>query len=350
MATRIAIAIPTYNRPHSIQKRIDELIRLRDYDLQVWIADNSTNDLTREVVTLSHGIRIIYTKNRFSIGGGANFLKSLMIGTADYVWLRGDDDPITEEQLDAVSKAIDNSPDIIIISRNASSSVRIYSIHDFFDNFQVSQAAGWLSMLVFKQESLGNGMKWGYWGIKSGWANVALLLGILHECPSAFCMVVPAVISPSDFREGGRQARQWSIIKTCVDSFPSLFTITNDSRLRRHAFYCWRKTQSFNLVRTFARSRLGLAPQETISWKTFANLLSFRNPRSSLVAISLLLLQLTPRFILSLAFSSFSPFLTTKYLRTLELDCFDGLSVPKRFMLLRQIQSRLGKLRSLNFH
>jgi glycosyltransferase involved in cell wall biosynthesis len=340
----LSIAIPTYNRHESISRRINEVARLNFTNLQIWISDNSQDLQTQKVISNSTYGPIIYKRNEFNIGGGANFIQSLLLGKSDYVWLRGDDDPISSEQFDAIVGATKYSPDIIIISRSTDKVVFIKSINDFFSNFEITQAAGWLSMIVFKQDSLRFGMKWGYWGVRSGWANVSLILGILRDSPFPLCVVVPATLTSSDFREEGRNSRKWAVIETCIDNFPSLFTMLISPNVRKHAYYHWRKTQGLGIVRTYARSRLGLAPIEKVSSKTFLNLLSSKNPRSSSMAFLIFLIRFTPQFILAYLFSFGSLLLSDLRLKRLEMDYFIGLSPYRRFKLIREMQKhqRIG--------
>jgi len=343
MNQRVSVAIPTFNRPESISKRIAESETLSDYISEICISDNSTNCLTEEISEKQASIQTRYQKNMFNIGGGANFLECLKLGTAKYVWLRGDDDPLTEPQAKAISSVLNLNPDIIILSRNARKVEKINSIKEFFSLFHVAQAAGWLSMLVFNYESLNYGIKWGYWGINCGWANVSLVLGILRDKPSPLCIVVPVTLSSQDFREEGRASRKWSVIETCVDNFPSLFSIIPNPSTRSHAFFHWRRSQNFNLLRTYSRAKLGLASKENLTYKTLFNLISWFNPRSSLVALSLVTIWILPNWLLALIFSVFSATLSTSKMKDLELDELINLGTLNRYRFIRNLQKKLSQ-------
>ena len=337
--TKLAIAIPTYNRAHLLQNRLKEFINFKRYVDEMWIADNS-DSAWEGFAGPEHSNAIKYVHNSFNIGGGANFLKVLTLGSSAYVWLRGDDDPITLKQVEAVSAAIKDSPDIIILSRNATKPELISNIRQFFDRFNISQASGWISMCVFKQTSLSKGLQSGYWGVHTGWPHFALLLGIFQHSKSVSCLIYPISLEYRDFREEGRSTRKWSIIKTCVDNFPSSFELINDNCVRRYAYYQWRKNQSFNLVRSFVRSRLGLSPFESVSLKTISNLLSITNPRSSMICFALLIFSMIPRTILTLVFAYMLELIPYKKLILLELTDLHQLKPIDRYLLMTKLQRK----------
>jgi hypothetical protein len=346
MVLDLSLAIPTYNRAGSIAKRIVEYKHFNRSIKGLWISDNSTNDDTEALFNNENKSKILYQRNKYNIGGGANFIASVTMGNSDYVWLRGDDDPITKEQVEAVVDALLNKPDIIILSERSTVYRSISSVRGFFEAFDEAQSAGWLSMIVFKQSSLEYSLKWGYWGIKSGWANIALILGILRDKPDASCLLVPVQIGTRDFREDGRQSRKWSVLKTCIDDFPSIFDIMVSADDVRFAWYQWRKTQTFNLCRTFLRSRLGLCYGESLSLKTLANLASVYNPRSTLIGTVLLLINLMPRQVLACAFALIFKYTPREYMMRLELPEIVGLSIPKAYRFIRIKQQRQQKSQS----
>lgn len=322
----------------SIQKRIHEFQAFSSIIDSIWISDNSNNDETFNVVKELGLTTVLYSRNKFNIGGGANFISSLLMGESEFIWLRGDDDPISEDQVKAVAKAISFNPDIIILSRHSKTYRTIQSFSHFFQSFQECQAAGWLSMLLFKQSCLEYALKWGYWGIYSGWSNITLVYGILRDKPNPFCLLSPVSITPSDFREEGRQSRKWSVIKTCVDDFPVTFNLIENKPVCKLAWYHWRKTHTFNITRTYLRSRLGFAPIERISIVTISNLLAPSVPKSSLIAITLVVIWLIPRTILAIVFSVVFRYMPEQKLEQLDLLFLRGLSCSGIYYSIRTHQ------------
>ncbi|SHG29770.1 Glycosyltransferase involved in cell wall bisynthesis [Flavobacterium fluvii] len=93
MSTKLAIAIPTYNRAEMLEYNllqiIDELIQ---YHIPVYISDDSTNDETEKVFDrLKDKHKLFhYKKNEISLGHDLNCLHTISLPIENYVWYMGD--------------------------------------------------------------------------------------------------------------------------------------------------------------------------------------------------------------------------------------------------------------------
>lgn len=330
LSPSLAICIPTYNRPASIKNRLNDVHLLKER-VSLWISDNSDNSQTRDIVENDTYHDIKYHKNAFNIGGGANFISSLQLDYSEYVWLRGDDDTISQVQLVAVKKAIKNQPDVVVLSRHCKKPYLITSTRDFFLHFHLTQAAGWLSMVVFKQRSLKYGLKWGYWGISNGWPHFSLILGILRDKPNPSCLVYPVSLQSSDFRENGRKSRTWSFLKTCIENFPTNFNIIPSASERKYAFSVWRSVQTRQILKTFYRAKIGLAPPEHLSVTCLCNLFSIHKPNTWFICFALIALNLAPSTLLRVVFVIYSYSLSCEKLTSLEIPELYTLSFASRY-------------------
>src|SRR5690242_16353532 len=93
MKSKIAIAIPTYNRAeilkYNLLQIIDELIF---YKIPVYISDDSNNDNTKIVIEelqIKYNL-IFYYKNEISLGHDKNCLQTIFLPNEKYVWYLGD--------------------------------------------------------------------------------------------------------------------------------------------------------------------------------------------------------------------------------------------------------------------
>lgn len=93
MHNKLAIAIPTYNRAkileYNLLQIIDELIQ---YNIPVYISDDSTNDETEKVIDrliIKHKL-FYYKKNKISLGHDLNCLHTIALPAENYVWYMGD--------------------------------------------------------------------------------------------------------------------------------------------------------------------------------------------------------------------------------------------------------------------
>jgi hypothetical protein len=93
MQTKLAIAIPTYNRAEILQfnllQIIDELI---EFQIPVYISDDSTNEDTYIVINdlkKKHSL-FYYRKNEIRFGHDLNCLNTISFPKEQYVWYMGD--------------------------------------------------------------------------------------------------------------------------------------------------------------------------------------------------------------------------------------------------------------------
>ena len=89
----IHIRIITFNRPDSVKMLLSKLPHLDNY-FTVTVFDNSTNDLTMQVVNKFPSFG--YVRTGHNIGFQRNYLSALFCNSnlplTDYVWILADDD------------------------------------------------------------------------------------------------------------------------------------------------------------------------------------------------------------------------------------------------------------------
>ena len=302
---RLTVAIPTYNRPQAVSRRLAELHTMGDLVDEVVIADNSDDANLVLRAQASSSRRIVYFRNEGNIGGGANFLRVVEASTGDFVWWRGDDDPVTPAQADAVRRALkDPTPRLLLLSPTATSMFQGRGARQFCDHFREVRSMGWLSSIVLPGALAKQALRHGYVGIASGWANVALVLGLFRADPTLAFEVHPFRLAAGDFREGGREALRWAFFTTCIQNFPQTAQVLATDELRALYLRRWRATQPFRLVRTMARLRLGYLTQEPVTWRTLRPLVHWDSPRSSLLALTLWVMACVPRLLYQLVFAA----------------------------------------------
>ena len=232
--SKLSIGIPTFNRPEAVLRRIAELSRLKDSFFELVICDNSdkTDAKLMQVVEAHDWIK--YSRNSANIGGGANFLRVVECATGDYLWWRGDDDIITDEQVAAACAATSQELQLVFLNHRATKEVRMQGVEEFAGSFPCVSSMGWLSMIVLPLDAAKAALPFGYWGIQTGWANVCLVLGIFRQKPNMAFAVVPFVLSDGEFREGGRNASSWAFFTTCIENFPRTAQLLPNRHLQRN--------------------------------------------------------------------------------------------------------------------
>lgn len=90
---KLAISIPTYNRAeilkYNLLQIVDELI---EFDIPVYISDDSTNEETRAVIDdlKAKYHYFYYRKNEVRFGHDLNCLNTILFPDEEYVWYMGD--------------------------------------------------------------------------------------------------------------------------------------------------------------------------------------------------------------------------------------------------------------------
>jgi len=105
--TRLTIAIPTYNRPRQLTATISRLLPQLSSEVEIVVLDNhSPEPLEAVLAPLSQqfpNARLQIIRHPANIGGNANILRCLEVGSGEWIWTLGDDD---EPSADAVKKIL----------------------------------------------------------------------------------------------------------------------------------------------------------------------------------------------------------------------------------------------------
>ena len=280
MEIKIIIGIPTYNRHETILRRLNEIESFGNLISGVVICDNSdTEDIKVSTYCETHK-NWHYFKNSSNIGGGANFLRVIEnAGEGTHLWWRGDDDPITKEQVNALINAPLLLNELLILKPGKTPYFTDNGLESFSYHFNEIQSMGWLSMVVLPIDLAKRSLKYGYWGIHTGWANVALILGLFKVHPDLVFHTVPFEMKEGDFREVGQAAGQsWAFFNTCIKNFVLTANLIDNKKIKNLYLRKWRDTQNFRYLGTMIRIRVGMGNQESFTFRTFSPLLSLQNP------------------------------------------------------------------------
>ena len=317
----LSIGIPTYNRPEALCRRLVEIDKFTDFIQEVVICDNSpvtSNILTTTIKSITY--KCNYIKNVANIGGGANFLRVVENATTDYVWWRGDDDVISDVQVDAVITSLSSTPKLILLCTTITNPLYGQGIEDFVDSFNEVETMCWFSTIVLPVEIAKKALPWGYSGISTGWANVTLVLGLFRACPNLEFVVTPIVLKSGEFRDAGREVMWWALFETTLKQFPKTASIIISKNIRKKYISNWRETRKFSLMRPMAGMRLGFTAQERPNFMTFWSLVSLKNLRTTLLAVVLYLMLVTPKILYQIAFSLYWLRLSEEEKKNLHLD------------------------------
>jgi len=114
---KLSIAIPTYNRHKYLQECLESIKNQNkgDYQLEVVIVDDYSNDETKEIIDIYKDfLDIKYSRNTSNFGETYTMTKACSLCSGDYICLLHDDDTLTQDALNVYSGAIHKySPDYL---------------------------------------------------------------------------------------------------------------------------------------------------------------------------------------------------------------------------------------------
>lgn len=132
--SKLAIAIPTYNRPEILKENLLIMLpEIMKYNITVYISDDSNNYLTRDMISdlkLQYD-RIQYYKNEPSLGHDKNCLKTLKMPTEEYIWYLGDSRYIIENGIKEVLDIIEEKKvDFVLVRTERAVDITTQTYYD----------------------------------------------------------------------------------------------------------------------------------------------------------------------------------------------------------------------------
>ena len=158
--TRLAIAIPTYNRAEYLDLCLTlHLPMLKQWAIPVFISDNGSTDHTKQIVK-KHSSEydfIHYFWNETTIGPDENFEKVLRYPQTEYIWLLGDTYRLPDQGINVLLDSVmKESYDAVIF--NVSDRASEIDEQVYTDQNRLLSDIGWhmtcLSCLVYSRKLL----------------------------------------------------------------------------------------------------------------------------------------------------------------------------------------------------
>jgi len=113
---RLTPVIITYNRAEQLERTLNAFLNAGLDSMQLTVLDNASPDTTSEVVAAfqEKWSELRYVRNRFNIGGCANYLRAIELTESEYCWVIGDDDEWMFDGLqELIGQLSDRSADVI---------------------------------------------------------------------------------------------------------------------------------------------------------------------------------------------------------------------------------------------
>ncbi len=109
-ASLVSICTPTYNRPELLERTLRSCLAQTFQDFEIIVTDNSTNDLSAQMIERLNDSRIRYFKNEKNLGPVGNTSRAVSLAKGKYIKILMDDDLIKPECLEKMVEALEKNP------------------------------------------------------------------------------------------------------------------------------------------------------------------------------------------------------------------------------------------------
>lgn len=103
----LSICIPTYNRPENLKNCLDSIAKQVCTDFEVCISDNASKvDIAKTIQPYKKKFKIRFKRNKKNLGFAMNVLNVSLMARGKFIWFLGDDDLLTKNSLNFLTKLI----------------------------------------------------------------------------------------------------------------------------------------------------------------------------------------------------------------------------------------------------
>ena len=103
----LSICIPTYNRPENLKNCLDSIAKQVCTDFEVCISDNASKvDIAKTIQPYKKKFKIRFKRNKKNLGFAMNLLNVSLMARGKFIWFLGDDDLLTKNSLNFLTKLI----------------------------------------------------------------------------------------------------------------------------------------------------------------------------------------------------------------------------------------------------
>ncbi len=113
----LTVAIPTYNRPQSLKKILDQLYKEKNQAFQIVVSDDSSIDDIESVVKKYQGSmnNLDYYRSKSDHGYSRNILRLYELAKTRYIWFLSDDEEVLQGAIDKILEALNNYKPVVAL-------------------------------------------------------------------------------------------------------------------------------------------------------------------------------------------------------------------------------------------
>ncbi len=154
----LTVAIPTFNRADQLRHRLDELVQQAQPGVQIAVFNDGSTDATEAVVADFEKSGVRYSATSPNQGLGRNLLRCWENAESEWLWILGDDDPVSSDGVARALSLIASYPDACAINfeSNASHNEHAMVCATLTELFEVKDATAlmFISSLLFRVSAI----------------------------------------------------------------------------------------------------------------------------------------------------------------------------------------------------
>jgi glycosyltransferase involved in cell wall biosynthesis len=109
MQLKLTVAIPTYNRAAKLRAQLENLVPQLTDAVHCWVFDNASTDNTSETVEGIKTAHVSYFHAKHNTGLVGNVLRCFEHCSSEWLWILGDDDPISPHAIEQLLLLIERA-------------------------------------------------------------------------------------------------------------------------------------------------------------------------------------------------------------------------------------------------
>jgi glycosyltransferase involved in cell wall biosynthesis len=154
---QLCIAIPTYNRSALVRSQIERLLPQLRHDVHIHVFDNASTDDTAQSLNPFTGEKLRVSSSVANVGMAGNICRALEDSIAEWVWVLGDDDPVTANAVDDAFQMIAEAKRGVIEFRSLGGNIEtdreINSLSSLYENHDAINTL-FISSHIFHKKSV----------------------------------------------------------------------------------------------------------------------------------------------------------------------------------------------------
>lgn len=243
-SSNFTIIIPTYNRPESLLRQVEEISRHLPNDWRLLIIDNASDVPATEVIKPLHSKfspgQLRVHRNDFNVGLSGNIIKCFELSPTEWMWIVSDDDKISPSAYQFVNRTLQDNPSLDFLSLGSNlwpqnADIRGATIDEFFRPLESLVNITLITTNVYRVPAFRPYLRFGYLYGYSLCPSLAMILVAIAEGKCRFLLSSKELVNavkPSDL------AHTWSFMTTSltISSLLELPLSLSDATFSKFAF------------------------------------------------------------------------------------------------------------------